>query len=143
MNFRLIRKRTEPAFVEPMRCNPVTTLTDLLGVESVLDGELVNFNSQGRPSLQLLQSNLSRTLPVYFYSFDLLNRDGELLVNLPIERRRELLGSMFSAAEDPLRLSPSSFCKRLRSLEFRLAEACPCFERVSGAWDARRCGAGS
>ena len=67
MNFRLIRKRTEPAFVEPMRCNPVTTLTDLLGGESVLDGELVDFNSQGRPSLQLLQSNLSRTLPVYFY----------------------------------------------------------------------------
>ena len=58
----------------------------------VLDGELVAFDPQGRPSFQLLQNNLSRELPVYFYAFDLLNRDGELLVDLPIERRRELLG---------------------------------------------------
>ena len=62
--------------------------------------------SQGRPSFQVLQNNLSHVLPVYFYCFDLLNRNGELLVNLPIERRRELLGSMLAAPEDPLRLSP-------------------------------------
>ena len=43
----------------------------------VLDGELVALDSQGRPSFQLLQNTLSRTLPVYFYAFDLLNRDGE------------------------------------------------------------------
>ena len=77
-----------------------------LGGDFVLDGELVAFDPQGRPSFQLLQNNLSRALPVYFYAFDLLNRDGELLVNLPIERRRELLGSMLAAPEDPLRLSP-------------------------------------
>ena len=69
-------------------------------------GNLVAFDPQGRPSFQLLQNNLSRELPVYFYAFDLLNRDGELLVDLPIERRRELLGGMFAAPEDPLRLSP-------------------------------------
>ena len=72
----------------------------------VLDGELVAFDPQGRPSFQLLQNNLSRTLPVYFYAFDLLNRDGELLVNLPFSRRRELLAGMLAAPEDPLRLSP-------------------------------------
>ena len=72
----------------------------------MLDGELVAFDAQGRPSFQLLQNNLSRALPVYFYAFDLLNRNGELLVDMPIERRRELLGSMLAAPEDPLRLSP-------------------------------------
>jgi bifunctional non-homologous end joining protein LigD len=77
-----------------------------LGGDFVLDGELVAIDPEGRPSFQLLQSNLSRALPVYFYAFDLLNRDGKLLVDLPIERRRELLGSMFAAPEDPLRLSP-------------------------------------
>jgi hypothetical protein len=61
---------------------------------------------QGRPSFHLLQNKPSRALPVYFYAFDLLNRNGELLVDLPIERRRELLGSMLAAPEDPLRLSP-------------------------------------
>ena len=77
-----------------------------LGSDFVLDGELVVFDPQGRPSFQLLQNNQSRALPVYFYAFDLLNRDGEPLVSLAIERRRELLGRLLAAAEDPLRLSP-------------------------------------
>jgi bifunctional non-homologous end joining protein LigD len=69
-------------------------------------GELVALDPQGRPSFQLLQNNHSRALPVYFYAFDLLKRDGELVVDLPIERRRELLASMLAAPEDPLRISP-------------------------------------
>ena len=77
-----------------------------LGSDFVLDGELVAFDPQGKPSFQLLQNNLSRALPVYFYAFDLLNRDGELLLNLSIERRRELPVSVLAEVEDPLRLSP-------------------------------------
>jgi bifunctional non-homologous end joining protein LigD len=77
-----------------------------LGSDFVLDRELVALDSQGRPSFQILRYNLSRTLPVYFYAFDLLNRDGEILVNSPIERRRDLLRRIFSELEDPLRLSP-------------------------------------
>ena len=77
-----------------------------LGGDFVLDGELVALDSQGKPSFQLLQNNLSRALPIYFYAFDLLNRDGELLVNVGIERRRDLLGRMLPEPEDPLRLSP-------------------------------------
>jgi DNA ligase D-like protein (predicted ligase) len=83
----------------------VEALAALKG-DFVFDGELVAIDSQGRPSFQLLQNNLSRALPVYFYAFDLLNRDGELLVDLSIERRRELLGRMLPEPEDPLRLSP-------------------------------------
>ena len=77
-----------------------------LGDDFLPDGELVALDSQGRPSFQLLQNTRSRTLLVYFSAFDLLNRDGELLVNLEIEHRRDLLGSMIAAPEDPLRLSP-------------------------------------
>ena len=152
MNHQAIQKRTEPAFIEPMQCKPVTALpTDekwtfeikfdgyrciavkrvrevtlfsrhkkvlnrrfpsvvealaLLRGDFVLDGELVALDSQGRPSFQLLQNNLSRMLPVYVYAFDLLNRDGELLLNFSIERRRELLVSVLAEPEDPLRLSP-------------------------------------
>ena len=147
-----IRSHTEPAFIEPMQCKPVTALPShekwifeikfdgyrciavkrgrevtlfsrnekvlnkrfpkvvetlaSLGGDFVLDGELVAFDSKGRPSFQVLQNNLSRALPVYFYCFDLLNRNGELLVNLPIERRREFLGKILPDPEDPLRLSP-------------------------------------
>jgi ATP-dependent DNA ligase len=83
----------------------VDALASLDG-DFVLDGEVVGLDSQGIPSLQVLQNNLSRSLPVYFYCFDLLNREGRNLVNLPIERRRELLHKMFAAPVDPLRLSP-------------------------------------
>jgi bifunctional non-homologous end joining protein LigD len=51
-------------------------LDDLASLDGnfVLDGELVALDSQGRPSFQVLQNNLSRSLPVYLYCFDLLNR---------------------------------------------------------------------
>jgi ATP-dependent DNA ligase len=150
MDHQIIRQCTEPAFIEPMQCKPVTELPAdekwtfeikfdgyrciavkrgrevalfsrnqkvlnkrfpkvvdalaSLGGDFVLDGKLVALDPQGRPSFQLLQNNLSRALRVY--AFDLLNRNGELLVGLPIERRRELLASMLAAPEDPLRLSP-------------------------------------
>jgi ATP-dependent DNA ligase len=80
-------------------------LASLAG-DFVLDGELVALDSQGKPSFQLLQNNLSQAIPIYCYAFDLVNRNGELLVNSTLERRRELLSSMLSAAQDPLRLSP-------------------------------------
>ena len=69
-------------------------------------GELVALDSQGKPSFKILQNNLSQSLPIYFYAFDLLNRDGGLLMNLPFSRRRELLERIFTAPKDPLRLSP-------------------------------------
>jgi ATP-dependent DNA ligase len=52
-----------------------------------------------------MQDNQSLALPVYFNAFDILNRDGELLLSLSIERRRELLHKLLAAPEDPLRLS--------------------------------------
>jgi ATP-dependent DNA ligase len=72
----------------------------------VLDGELVALDSQGRPSFQLMQNSLSQSLPIYCYAFDLLNKNGKLLVKLPLSRRRELLEDLLSVSDDPLRLSP-------------------------------------
>jgi bifunctional non-homologous end joining protein LigD len=63
-------------------------------------------NSEGRPSFQILQDSLSQELPIYFYAFDLLNRNGELLVNLPLSRRCKLLENLLAAPKDPVRLSP-------------------------------------
>jgi bifunctional non-homologous end joining protein LigD len=149
---RTTRKRTEPAFIEPMQCKPVTALPEgekwtfeikfdgyrcvvvkresevtlfsrhkkvlnrrfpsvvqaLASLESdfVLDGELVALDSQGRPSFQMIQATPSQSLPIHFYAFDLLNRNGELLIKLPLSRRRELLESLLAAPTDPLRLSP-------------------------------------
>ena len=142
------QRRTEPPFIEPMQCKPVTALPAgekwtfeikfdgyrciavkrardvtlfsrhqkvlnrrfpgvveaLASLEGdfVLDGELVALDSQGRPSFQILQNSLSHELPTYFYAFDLLNRNGELLVKLPLSRRRELLEDLLAAPKDPV-----------------------------------------
>ena len=83
----------------------VEALTSLKG-GFVLDGELVALDSQGRPSFQLLQNSLSQSVPIYFYAFDLLHRNGGLLVNLPLSRRRQPLEDLLTTPKDPLRLSP-------------------------------------
>ena len=72
----------------------------------VLDGELVALDSQGRPSFQLLQNSLSQEIPIYCYAFDLLNKNGDTLVNSPLPGRREMLEKLLPAPKDPLRLSP-------------------------------------
>jgi bifunctional non-homologous end joining protein LigD len=74
--------------------------------EFTVDGEIVALDAQGRPSFQLLQNSGSRLPSIYFYAFDLLNRDGEDLLATPIESRRELLKDLFERSTDPLRLSP-------------------------------------
>ena len=83
----------------------VRALASLEG-DFVLDGELVALDSQGRPSFQILQNTVSHERPTYFYAFDLLNRGGELHLNLPLSRRRELLADLLGAPKDPVRLSP-------------------------------------
>ena len=74
--------------------------------EFAIDGELVALDDSGRPSFQLLQNNQTQAAPVYFYAFDLLNRDGEELLGAPIESRREVLREIMPEGADPLRLSP-------------------------------------
>ncbi|MGI8819476.1 MAG: non-homologous end-joining DNA ligase [Chthoniobacterales bacterium] len=74
--------------------------------EFVIDGEIVALDEEGRPSFQLLQSNATRPLEVFFYVFDLLQRDGQDLLQAPIERRRAALHELLPEAADPLRFSP-------------------------------------
>ena len=54
----------------------------------------------------MLQDSLSQLVTIYFYAFDLLNRNSKLIVNLPVSRRCELLENLLTAPKDPLRLPP-------------------------------------
>jgi bifunctional non-homologous end joining protein LigD len=74
----------------------------LAGREAVLDGEVVAFDPEGRPSFQRLQSRmhltsehavrrLSQSDPVHYMIFDLLWLDGHSLMDLPYTERRERL----------------------------------------------------
>jgi bifunctional non-homologous end joining protein LigD len=86
-----------PKLIEALRALPS---------DFVIDGEIVALDPQGRPSFQLLQNSRSKTLPVFFYAFDLLYCNGQTLDQSPVERRREHLHKLISAPVDPLRLSP-------------------------------------
>jgi bifunctional non-homologous end joining protein LigD len=74
----------------------------LAGHEAVLDGEVVAFDADGRPSFQRLQGRmhltsehvvrrLSQSEPVAYILFDLLWLDGHSLLALPYTERRERL----------------------------------------------------
>ena len=70
---------------------------------ALLDGKIVALDSCGRPSFGQLQRRmnvqrptsimLSRS-PVTYYVFDLLSLDGESTLQLPYQRRRELLAAL-------------------------------------------------
>ena len=47
--------------------------------------------------LRPAEAQRPQLLSIYYYAFDLLNRNGELLVNLPLSRRREALESLLTA----------------------------------------------
>ncbi len=78
---------------------------ELRGRAAVLDGELIAFDTDGRPSFQRLQRRMHLAsaaevrrrmaeIPVTYVIFDLLHYDGEDLFERPYERRRELLESL-------------------------------------------------
>lgn len=78
---------------------------DLGGLEAVLDGELVAYDEEGRPSFQRLQRRIHvadasevrrrrAAAPVTYVIFDLLYLDGELLLELPYAERRERLEAL-------------------------------------------------
>jgi bifunctional non-homologous end joining protein LigD len=73
--------------------------------EMLLDGEIVAFDTQGRPSFQALQTRMhlrgetavrrrAASTPVTYLIFDLLWLQGHSLMQLPYERRRELLDEL-------------------------------------------------
>lgn len=78
-------------------------LGEQLGSTQVLlDGEIVSFDEQGRPSFGRLQQRmhvasattarrLANSEPVVYLIFDLLHLDGRSLLDLPYTQRRELL----------------------------------------------------
>jgi bifunctional non-homologous end joining protein LigD len=73
--------------------------------DAILDGEIVAFDGDGRPSFAALQQRmhvadraharkLAAATPVTYIAFDLLWLDGQSLMGLPYEQRRQLLGEL-------------------------------------------------
>jgi DNA ligase D-like protein (predicted ligase) len=59
--------------------------------DTVIDGELVAFDEEGRPSFNALQNFGSAPAPVVYYLFDIMVLAGRNIMREPLEKRRELL----------------------------------------------------
>ena len=61
---------------------------------AILDGELVVFDTDGRPRFELMQRHETQ---VVFQAFDVLSIGGKDVIGQPYERRRELLADVLGA----------------------------------------------
>lgn len=85
--------------------------------EAVLDGEIVAFDVDGRPSFSRLQDRMHLTrgreierevirTPIVFLPFDLLRLNGHDLTAMPLRQRRELLEQVASDLDAPVQVPP-------------------------------------
>jgi bifunctional non-homologous end joining protein LigD len=86
----------------------------LVARNAVVDGEIVAFDQEGRPSFERMQDRFHRSpeelarhrgrVPTQFLAFDLLWLDGEALLELPLAERRARLAEVLVERAD-VRLS--------------------------------------
>jgi DNA ligase D-like protein (predicted ligase) len=75
--------------------------------ETVIDGEIVALDEQGRPSFNALQNYGSFQSPLLYYVFDVMILAGRDITREPLARRRELLASrVVPKLSEPIRDSP-------------------------------------
>jgi bifunctional non-homologous end joining protein LigD len=94
----------------------------ITGTTAVLDGEIIAIDGEGRPSFELLQSRINlqakgdidrmrKKVPVDLALFDLLYLDGEELIELPLEERRERLEKVL-VTDSPARMQITFYVDR-------------------------------
>jgi bifunctional non-homologous end joining protein LigD len=74
--------------------------------DCVLDGEVCALDESGRSSFSAMQQGKAGT-PLVYYVFDLLEVEGEALVDLPLVERRERLEKLLDKRNRTVRLSES------------------------------------
>jgi ATP-dependent DNA ligase len=62
--------------------------------ETVIDGEVVALDVNGRPNFNLLQNFRDAASQIVYYAFDLLFCQGRDLTRLPLKERRDLMFSV-------------------------------------------------
>jgi bifunctional non-homologous end joining protein LigD len=70
---------------------------DVNASSAVIDGEIVVFTDEGKPSFEALQRHQTQ---VVFQAFDVLEIDGTDTTGLPYEQRRDLLAELLDAGDN-------------------------------------------
>jgi DNA ligase D-like protein (predicted ligase) len=75
--------------------------------ETVIDGEVIALDAEGRPSFNLLQNYGSADAPLHFFIFDVLILKGKDVMGETLVKRRELIEELvLPTLADPIRYSP-------------------------------------
>ena len=75
--------------------------------ETVIDGEVVALDENGKPSFNTLQNYGSAGAPLHYFIFDLLIFKGKDVTGEPLLKRRELLEQhILPKMHEPIRFSP-------------------------------------
>ena len=99
-----LRSRNDNDF--SIRYAPVVGGLAKLPDETVIDGELVAFGDDGRPSFNALQNHSAAT-PVLYYVFDVMMCGGRDLRNDTLEARRRVLEQkIVPTLSEPVRYAP-------------------------------------
>lgn len=93
-----------------------SAVSSLPASQAVIDGEIVAFDQDGRPSFQQLQHRTARGAAIRFFAFDLLHLNGSDLTDAPLEDRRKKL-------ERLLRKSGVEFSQELPGTPKQVVEA--------------------
>ena len=122
--------------------------------ETVIDGEVVALDAEGRPSFNMLQNHGSSGADLRFFVFDVLILKGKDVMAEPLVKRRELLEKyIFPKLEEPIRYSPileASLKDLIHSVKAQGLEGLVAKRRNSryepgersGAWQKMRVNAG-
>ncbi len=77
-----------------------------LPADTVVDGEVVALDEEGRPSFSILQNHGSSTGPVVYFLFDVMVLGGRSLRGEPLSERRQLLEEkVLPRLKEPVRCS--------------------------------------
>ena len=126
----------------------------LMPDDTVIDGEVVALDAEGRPSFNTLQNYGSAGAPLHFFIFDLLILKGRDVMGESLTKRRELIEMhVLPKLADPIRYSPvldGSLKDLVRSVKAQGLEGLVAKRRDSkyepglrsGAWMKMRVNAG-
>jgi DNA ligase D-like protein (predicted ligase) len=100
-----LRSRNDNDF--NLRYPSIAKALALLPNETVVDGEVVAMDEEGKPSFNTLQNLGSSGAPLFFYLFDVLILAGRDVMGEHLSKRRELLESkVLPRLSEPIRYSP-------------------------------------
>jgi bifunctional non-homologous end joining protein LigD len=116
--------------------------------DTLLDGEIIALDQNGRVSFNMLQHHRSQAQAILFYAFDVIIHRGRRLIHVPLETRRELLSDIAAEVKkhtpliglsDTLDTTPAELIPLVKEFSFEgiiAKRKDSCYEpgERSGAW---------